>query len=149
MFSFLKISMKLQVANPSHEQIKSVQSSIKSAQVWSSINNFFLEQIHCQPTQWIQVNHTLETSWKYLNNHVWWCCVKIYLRVLLILITVNCLQSIMKMGILVVWRWWVMLTPYFGPWIIHHPQRCMWYWPYRMVRSKTWYINHTIENMTS
>jgi len=39
--SFLKISMKLQVANPTHEQIKFVQSSIKWTQVWSSIKNFF------------------------------------------------------------------------------------------------------------
>jgi len=33
MFSFFKIFMKLQVANPTHEQIKFVQSSIKSTQV--------------------------------------------------------------------------------------------------------------------
>jgi len=38
---FFKISMKLQVANPTHEQIKFVQSSIKSTQVWSSIKNSF------------------------------------------------------------------------------------------------------------
>ncbi len=40
MFSFLEISMKLQVADPTHKQIKFVQSSIKSTQVWSSIKNF-------------------------------------------------------------------------------------------------------------
>jgi len=42
MSSFLKISMKLQVVDLIHEQNKSVQSSIKSTQVWSSINNSFL-----------------------------------------------------------------------------------------------------------
>jgi hypothetical protein len=31
-----------QVANPTHEQIKSIQSSIKSTQFWSSIKNSFL-----------------------------------------------------------------------------------------------------------
>ncbi len=72
---------------------------------------------------------------------MWWCCVKLYLCVLLILIMVDCLQGIMKMGILVVWRWWFMLTCYYGPWIIHHPQRCMWYWPYKMVHSRMWYIS--------
>jgi len=41
MSSFLKIYVKLQVANPTHEQIKFVQSSIKSTQVWSSIKNSF------------------------------------------------------------------------------------------------------------
>jgi hypothetical protein len=38
MFSFLKISLKLQV-DPIHEQIKFVQSLIKSTQVWISIKN--------------------------------------------------------------------------------------------------------------
>jgi len=27
----------------------------------------------------------------------------------------------MKMGTPIVWRWWVMVTWYRGPWIIHHP----------------------------
>jgi hypothetical protein len=27
----------------------------------------------------------------------------------------------MKMGMPIVWRWWVMVTCYCGPWIIHHP----------------------------
>jgi hypothetical protein len=43
MSSFLKISVKLQVANPTHEQIKFVQSSIKSTQVWGSIKNSFFQ----------------------------------------------------------------------------------------------------------
>ncbi len=98
---------------------------------------------------WFEINHALEVSWKYFNNHVWWCCVKLYLRVLLILIMVDCLQGIMKMGILIVWRWWVMLTCYRGPWIIHHPQICMWYWLYRMVHSRMWYISYIIKSMTS
>ncbi len=55
----------------------------------------------------------------------------------------------MRMGVLVVWRWWIMLTCYCGPWIIHHPQRCMWYWPCRMVHSSMWYINYTPKAMTS
>jgi hypothetical protein len=91
----------------------------------------------------LEINTALETSWKYLGNHVWWCCVRLYLCVLFILHMVDCLQGIMRMGVLVVWRWWVMLTCYCGPWIIHHPQRCMWYWPCRMVHSRTWCINYT------
>jgi hypothetical protein len=145
---FLKLFVKQQVADPIHEQIRSIQSSIKSTQVWSSINNFFF-RTNPLPTNpidsnqlslklWFEINHVLEVSWKYFNNHVWWCCVKLYLCVLFILIMVDCLQGIMKMGILVVWRWWVMLTCYRGPWIIHHPQICMWYWPYRMVHSRMW-----------
>jgi len=97
---------------------------------------------------WFEINHPLEVSWKYFNNHVWRSCVKLYLCVLLILIMVDCLQGIMKMGILVVWRWWVMLTCYRGPRIIHHPQICMWYWPYRMVHSRMWYFSYTIRSMT-
>ncbi len=61
----------------------------------------------------------------------------------------DCLQGIMRMGVLVVWRWWIMLTCYCGPWIIHHPQRCMWYWPCRMMHSSMWYINYTPKAMTS
>jgi len=51
MFFFLKISMKLQAVDPTHEQIKSIQSSIKSTQVWSSINKlfFFNKSIANQP----------------------------------------------------------------------------------------------------
>jgi len=95
-------SVKLfsQVANPTHEQIKYVQSSIKSTQLWSSIKNFFLKT-NPLPTNpidskqlslklWLEINHALEASWKYLNNHVW-CCVRLYLCVLLILLMVDCL----------------------------------------------------------
>jgi hypothetical protein len=38
---FFKIYMKLQVIDPTHEQFKYVQSSIKSTQVWSSIKICF------------------------------------------------------------------------------------------------------------
>jgi len=61
----------------------------------------------------------------------------------------DCWQGIMKMGVLIMWRWWIMLTCYCGPWIIHHPQRCMWYWPCRMVYSSMWYINYIPKAMTS
>jgi hypothetical protein len=91
----------------------------------------------------------LEISWMYLSNLVWWRCVRLYFCVLFILLMMDCLQGIMKMGVPIVWRWWIMLTFYCGPWIIHHPQRCMWYWPYRMVHSRMWYINYTLEGMTS
>jgi hypothetical protein len=153
MSSFLRISMKLQVADPTHEQIKSIQSSINSTQVWSSIK-YSSFQTNPLPTNlidsnqlslelWLEINYALEASWKYLNNHVWWCCVRLYFCVLFILLMVDCLQGIMKMGILVVWRWWIMLTCYCGPWIIHHPQRCIWYWPCKMVHSRMWYISYT------
>jgi hypothetical protein len=91
---FLKIFVKLQVADPTHKQIKFVQSSIKSTQVWSSINKMFLQTnpLPANPIDsnqlnlklWFKINHALETSWKYLCNHVWWCCVKIYFHVLFI-----------------------------------------------------------------
>jgi hypothetical protein len=147
----LKIYVKLHwIADPSHEQIKSVQSSIKINsslklhQKLSSPN----KSIASQPIGsnqlnlklWFEINHALETSWKYLSNHVWWCCVKLYLCVLLILLMVDCLQGMMKMGVPIMWKWWVMLTCYCGPWIIHHPQRCMWYWPCKMMHSRKWYI---------
>ncbi len=81
MFSFLKISMKIQVVDPTHEQIKYVQSSIKSTQVWSSIKNSYF-WTNPLPTNlinsnklslelWLEINCPLEASWKYLNNHVW------------------------------------------------------------------------------
>ncbi len=89
MFSFPKIFMKLQVADPTHEQIKYAQTSIKSIQIWSSIKNSSLKK-NPLPTNpidsnqlslklWLKINHALEASWKYLTNHVWWCCVKLYL----------------------------------------------------------------------
>ncbi len=159
MSSFLKIFVKLQAINPTHEQVKSIQSSIQSTQVWSSINNSYFWRNPLPPNPidsnqlslklWLEINHALEASWKYLNNHVWWCCVWLYLRVVFILIMVDCLQGIMIMGVLIVWKWWVMLTCYYGPWIIHHPQRCMWYWPWRMVHSRMWYTNYIIGSMTS
>jgi hypothetical protein len=146
MFSFFKIFVKLQVADPTHEQIKFIQSSIKSTQVWSSIKNSSLQTnpLPIKPIDsnqlslqlWFKINRALEASWKCLNNHVWWCCVKLYFYVLFILLMVDCLHDIMKMGIPIMWRWWFMLTCYYGPWIIHHPQRCMWYWPCRPVHSK-------------
>jgi len=159
MFSFPKIFMKLQVADPTHEQIKYAQSSIKSIQIWSSIKNSSFEK-NPLPTNpidsnqlslklWLKINHALEASWKYLTNHVWWCCVKLYFYVLFILLMVDCLKGITKLGVLVVWKWWIMLTCYCGPWIIHHPQRCMWYWPCRMVHSRMWYISYMPEGMTS
>jgi hypothetical protein len=88
MSSFLKISMKLQVVDPTHEQIKYVQSSMKSTQVWSSVKNFSL-QTNILPTNPIdsnqlslklllEINRALETSWKYLSIHVWWCYVSIF-----------------------------------------------------------------------
>jgi hypothetical protein len=55
MSSFPKISMKLQVVDPTHEQIKYVQSSIKSTQVWSSIKNFSF-QTNPLPTNLIDSN---------------------------------------------------------------------------------------------
>jgi hypothetical protein len=159
MSSCLKISVKLQVAYPTHEQIKYVQSSIKSTQVWNFIKNSSLwtNPLLANPIDWnqlslklwLQINYVLETSWKYLNNHVWWCCVRMYLCVLLILLMVDCLHGIMRMGVPIMWRWWVMLTCYCGPWIIHHPQRCMWYWPCKMVHSRMWYIHYMLGSMTS
>ncbi len=157
---FPKISMKLHwVVNPIHEQIKSIQSSIKSTQVWSSINNssFQTNPLLANPIDsnqlslklWFEINHALEASWKYLCNHVWWCCVRLYFCVLLILLMVDCLQGIMRMGTLVMWRWWVMLTCYYGPWIMHHPQRCMWYWRCKMMHSRKWYISYMPKGMTS
>ncbi len=159
MSSFLKISMKLQVIDSTHEQIKYVQSSLKSTQVWSSIKNFSFQTnpLLTNPIDsnqlslklWLEINHALEASWKYLNNHVWWCCVQLYFYVLFILFMVDCLKGIMKMGVPIMWRWWVMLTCYYGPWIIHHPQKCMWYWPCGMVHSRMWYINYMPKGMTS
>jgi hypothetical protein len=55
MSSFIKISMKLQVEDPTHEQIKYLQSSIKSTQIWSSINNSSL-RINPLPTNPIDSN---------------------------------------------------------------------------------------------
>jgi hypothetical protein len=159
MFFFPKISMKLQVVDPTHKQIKFVQSSIKSTQVWSSSKNFSFQKnpLLTNPIDsnqlslklWFEINYALKASWKYLNNHVWWCCVRLYFYVLIILFIVDYLQGILRMGVLVVWRWWVMLTCYYGPWIIHHPQRCMWYWPCKMVHSRMWYINYTPRGTTS
>ncbi len=98
---------------------------------------------------WLEINHVLEASWKYLSNHVWWCCVKIYLYVFLIQLMVDYLQGIMKMGILIMWRWWIVLTCYYGPWITHHPRKCMWYWPCKMVHSRMWFINYTAGGIAS
>jgi len=81
MSSFPKISMKLHwVVDPIHEQIKSVQSSIKSTQVWSSIKNSFFQTnpLLANPIDsnqlslklWFEINHALEASWKYLCNHL-------------------------------------------------------------------------------
>jgi len=158
MFSFLKIYVKLQLVDPIHEQIKYVQSSIKSTQVWNSIKNFSIwtNPLLVNPIDSnqlslklrLEINCVLETSWKYLNNHVWWCCVRLYLCVLLILLMVDYLQVIKRIGVPVVWRWWIMMTCYCGPWIIYHPQRCMWYWPCRMVHSRMWYISYMPEGMT-
>jgi len=136
MSSFFKISAKLQVTNPTHEQIKLVQSSIKSTQVWSSIKNFSfqanpmpanpIDSNHLSLKLWLEINRALEASWKYLNNHVWWGFVKLYFRVLFILLMLDYLQGIMRMGIPIVWRWWIMLTHNCGSWIMHHPQKCIW-----------------------
>jgi hypothetical protein len=91
---FFKIFVKLQVVDPTHEQIKFVWSLIKSTQVWSSIEkkNLWINPFPTNPTNsnqlslklWLEINCALEFSWKYLNNHVWWCCVKLYLCVLLV-----------------------------------------------------------------
>jgi hypothetical protein len=101
MFSFLKICVKLQVVDPTHEQFKFVQNSIKSTRVWNSIKNSFLQTnpLPANPIDsnqltlklWIEINHALKTSWKYLNNRVWWCCVRMYSCVLFILLMVDCL----------------------------------------------------------
>jgi hypothetical protein len=111
-FSF-KISVKVHwVIDPTYEQIKSIQSFIKSTQVWSSINNFSL-QINPLPTNpidsnqlnlkfWLEINHALEASWKYLSNHVWWCCIRLYFCVLFNLLMMDWLQGIMIMGIPIV-----------------------------------------------
>ncbi len=64
----------------------------------------------------LEINRALEASWKYLSNHMWWCCVKLYFYVLFIWFMVDYLQGIMRMGVPLVWRWWVMLTYYCGPW---------------------------------
>ncbi len=96
-----KIFVKLQVADLTNQQIKSIQSSIKSTQVWNSVKNFSL-QTNPLPTNpidsnqlnlklWFEINRALDASWKYLNNHVWWCCVKLYFCVLCILLMVDCL----------------------------------------------------------
>jgi hypothetical protein len=160
MFSFLNIFLQLHwVVDSTHEQIKSIESYIKSAQVWNSIQNSSL-QTNPLPTNpidsnqlslklWLEINHALEVSWKYLSNHVWWCSIRLYFCVLFIMLMLDYLQGIMKMGIIVMRRWWIMLTCYCGPWIIHQPQRCMWYWPCRMVHSKMCYINYTPTGMTS
>jgi hypothetical protein len=131
MFSFFKISVKLKVVDPTHKQIKFVQSSIKSTQVWSSSKNFSFQKnpLLANPIDsnqlslklLFEINCALKASWKYLSNHAWWCCVKLYLCVLLILFMLDYLQGILRMGVSVVGRWWVMLTCYYGPWIIHHP----------------------------
>jgi len=101
MFFFSKISMKLQITNPNHEHIKPIQSSIKSTQVWSSINkfSFWTNPLLANPIDlnqlnlklWLEINHALEALWKYLSNHVWWCYVRLYFCVLLILLMVDCL----------------------------------------------------------
>ncbi len=94
--SFLKISThvffsqdlcEIQVVNPTHEQIKSIKSSIKSTPVWSFIKNSSLQTNPLLTNQidsnqlslklWLKINCTLEASWKYLSNHAWWCCVKL------------------------------------------------------------------------
>jgi hypothetical protein len=95
MSSFFKIYVKLHwVVDPIHEQLKSIQSSIKSTQVWSSIKKFPLQTspllanlIYSNQLNlkfWFEINCDLETSWKYLSNHVWCCCVRLYFCVLLI-----------------------------------------------------------------
>jgi hypothetical protein len=56
MFSFFKTSTKLQVVDPTHEQIKFAQSLIKSTQVWSFIEFFFL-QTNPLPTNPIDSNN--------------------------------------------------------------------------------------------
>jgi hypothetical protein len=65
MSSFLKIVVKLQVADPIHEQIKFVQRSIKSTQVWSSINiyiYFWNKSIASQPN-WFKSTNFEALSW--------------------------------------------------------------------------------------
>jgi len=143
MFSFFKIFVKLKVVDPTHEQIKYVQSSIKNSSLWTNpLLANVIDSNQLSLKLWLEINYALEISWKYLNNHVWWCCVRLYLCVMPILIMVDYLQGLMRIWILIVWRWWVMLTCYYGPWIIHHPQICMCYWPCMMVHSGMWYINY-------
>ncbi len=77
---FFKIFTKLQVVDPTHEQMKFVQSSIKSTQVLSSIKNFSFQKnpLLANPIDsnqqnlklWLEIDHALKASWKYLNNHV-------------------------------------------------------------------------------
>ncbi len=38
---------------------------------------------------WLEIDHALKASWKYLNNHVWWCCVRIYSNFLFILLMMD------------------------------------------------------------
>jgi hypothetical protein len=101
MSSFLKIFVKLQDANPTHEKIKFVQSSIKSTQVWNSKKNFSFQTnpLLANPIDsnqlnlklWLEINRVLEASYKYFSNHVWWCCVRLYFYVLFILLMMDCL----------------------------------------------------------
>jgi hypothetical protein len=57
-FYFFKIFVKLQVVNSTHEQIKFVQNSIKSTQVWSSIKNssFWTNSLPTDPIDANQLN---------------------------------------------------------------------------------------------
>jgi len=98
---FLNIFVKLQVANPTHEQFKYVQSSIKSTQVWTSINNFFF------------LNKSIT------NQPNWFKSIRLYFCVLFILLMVDCLQGMMRMGIVIMWRWWIVLVCYL--WVVDHP----------------------------
>jgi len=73
----------------------------KSTQVWSSIKNFSFQTnpLLANPIDsnqlslklWLEINCALKASWKYLSNHVWWCCVRLYSNFLFILLMVDCL----------------------------------------------------------
>jgi hypothetical protein len=71
MSSFLKIFVKLQVADPTHEKIKFVQNSIKSTQVWNSIKNSSFPP-NPLPTNLIDSNQLSLKLWlKILHESTW------------------------------------------------------------------------------
>jgi len=139
--------------------IQYVQSSIKPTQVWSFINNFSLQTnpLSTNPTNsnqlslklWLEINHALKASWKYLSNHVRWCCVKLYFYVLFIfygglLARYNENESTNNVK--------VMSHVDMLLWTMDHPpptKMYAQYWPCRMVHSMMWYISYMLRSMTS
>jgi hypothetical protein len=71
--------VKLQVVDPTHEQMKFVQSSINQAKFEAPsrtllsktpllTNPIYSNQLSLK--LWLEINRALKASWKYLNNHV-------------------------------------------------------------------------------